>query len=81
MMENTMKCPYCGNELRKGYIQSGRIIFFTEKIHKFSFIPNLSKESEVVLSSNNMTYPNCNALHCLACKKVIIDYSTIKQEI
>ena len=75
------KCPYCGNELQEGLVQSSHYIFFTEQLHKFSFYPNLYKEKEILLRKNNYLYPNCNALICRECKKVIIDYTNVKQEI
>ena len=75
------KCPYCGNELKSGFVQSGKLVFFAPKIHRILAVPNLSKENEVVLTTNNMTYPNCAAYLCSECKKVIIDYTNVKQEI
>lgn len=75
------KCPYCGNELQEGFVQSDRLVFFTPKLHKIFVAPNLSKENEIVLTSSNWFYPNCTAFLCNNCKKVIIDYTNTKQEI
>ena len=35
-----MKCPYCGNEMESGVVQSARTIFFTTKEHKNWFFPD-----------------------------------------
>ena len=70
-----MKCPGCGIEMKSGVVQSARQIFFTTKEHKNWFIPDVAGGDEVMLSSHNWTRPTCKAFHCVACKKVVIDYS------
>lgn len=69
-----MKCPYCGNEMTDGFVQSGHGIFFTTKKHSDWLWPNRSK-GEFFLNSNNWTAPTCVARHCSNCKKVIINYA------
>lgn len=66
-----MKCPFCGREMTAGYIQSGHVIFFTQKRHKVFFTP---QEDEPVLTVKNWTAPTCAAHHCAACRKVIAEY-------
>ena len=39
-----MKCPYCNEEMKKGYIQSARQMFWGEKKHRMSFIPHGAEE-------------------------------------
>ena len=81
MIMKNNKCPYCGNELKIGFLQSSGLAFFTPKLHRIFIAPNLTNEDEVVLTSKNMTYPQCEAFLCSDCKKVIIDYTNVKQEI
>ena len=70
-----MKCPYCGNEMINGFIQSSRGVFFATEEHSAWFLPNTSK-GEFFISSNNWTAPTCVAsYHCSDCKKVVIDYT------
>ena len=68
-----MKCPYCEREMIPGFIQSGREVFFTRKIHRWLFAPD---GDDVTLTRDNMTKPNCVACHCPGCKKVIVDYGS-----
>ena len=68
-----MNCPYCGNEMTSGVVQSAREIFFTTKSHSMWFKPSGSHEFS--LSTHNWTRPTCVAYHCRDCKKVVIDYS------
>lgn len=70
-----MKCPYCGNEMKSGVVQSARQIFFTTKPHKNWFIPDTTGKEEILLTSHNWTRPTCTAYHCAKCKKVVIDCS------
>lgn len=71
-----MKCPCCGNEMTRGTVQSARQIFFTPKAHRNWFIPDITGNEEICLSSHNWTMPTCIAYHCAKCKKVVIDYSS-----
>ena len=70
-----MTCPYCGKEMVKGVVQSGRKIFFTTKEHKNWFLPDIALEDEFTLSSHNWVRPTCIAYHCADCEKVVIDYA------
>lgn len=69
-----MKCPYCGNEMREGFVQSSRAFFFATEYHGILYRPN-PKKGEFWLSSHNFTGPVCAARHCSNCKKVILDYA------
>lgn len=68
-----MKCPYCGNEMKSGVVQSARQIYFTTKEHKNWFVPDTTCDDEVLLSFHNWTRPTCDAQYCPSCRKVIID--------
>ena len=69
-----MNCPYCGNEMVNGVVQSAREIFFTTQPRKgwMFFTPC---GGDVSLSWHNPTRPTCIAYRCISCKKVILDYS------
>ena len=68
-----MNCPYCGNEMTRGWIQSaGRVIFTTTK-KEGGFV--FKNKSDVVLTTNNFIVPVCIAYLCGTCKKVVIDYA------
>ena len=41
-----MKCPVCGNEMEKGYIQTGERMSWVRQKHKVSLFP---KDGEVML--------------------------------
>lgn len=69
-----MKCPCCGNQMTRGYIQSVRNIVFTTQKKKPIFNKDLS--ADIVLNTDNLlTNPTCVAYHCVDCKKVVVDYS------
>ena len=69
-----MNCPYCGNEMVDGVVQSAREIFFTTQPRNgwMTFKPH---GGDVSLSCHNLTRPTCIAYQCIGCKKVILDYS------
>ena len=68
-----MNCPYCGNEMTRGWVQSARRVLFTTRINESGF--DFKAKGDVVLTVNNFVNPNCIAYHCGACKKVVIDYA------
>lgn len=66
-----MKCPYCVQEMTKGYLQSARKIFFTEKRHKFMFEPY---KEDLEITEHNWTAPTAEAWRCSFCGKIIVEY-------
>lgn len=44
-----MKCPVCGNEMEKGYIQTGERMSWVKQKNKVSSYP---KDGEVMLGNN-----------------------------
>lgn len=68
-----MRCPFCGNEMTSGAVQSGRVFFFATEPHNVWLWPNAAK-GDFILSSDNWTIPTCVAYHCPECKKVVLDY-------
>lgn len=76
-----MKCPYCGNEMTKGFIQGRSDFFFTQKPQRFLVAP---QGEDIALSDNRVLYitggPKCEAYCCRDCKRVIVDYRLEKSE-
>ena len=68
-----MDCPYCGNEMTKGWVQSARRVIFTTTKKESAFLIN--HKTDVVLTANNFVAPSCIAYHCSTCKKIVIDYA------
>ena len=59
-----MKCPYCGDEMIRGYLMSSRDITFA--------VDNLTKVFRIKKSDG---IPHCEAYRCSSCKKILIDYA------
>ena len=68
-----MKCPCCGSEMIKGWVQSTRRVLFTTIKSEGGL--DIKDKSDVVLTSNNFFNPTAIAYHCACCKKVVIDYA------
>lgn len=66
-----MKCPYCNEEMKKGYIQSARPIFWAEEKHKMFFKPE--GDAEFSLSKGILNGSAGEAYCCQKCKKIIIE--------
>ena len=67
-----MTCPYCGKEMRKGFLQAARCVFWGEKKHKLSFLPS-REDVEVAQGTVNGAF--AEAYFCDSCGKVIVDIS------
>jgi hypothetical protein len=67
-----MNCPYCGAEMEKGYLQSGRRTAWVKKPHRVSLLP---KQGEILLENNIFRDNVFIAGICKACKKIVVDYS------
>lgn len=74
MTDRMKKCPYCGNDMEQGVIQSPQEISWKRKasiIGRAQF-----HEGSVVLSELNIFKGSkVRAFLCRHCKKVMIDYS------
>ena len=62
-----MKCPYCGEEMKKGFLMSSRDITFA--------IFRIKKHGDLELSKGSGGIPHCEAYQCSSCKKIMIDYA------
>ena len=66
-----MLCPYCGEEMGKGLVQSARTIFWSRKKKKLFFIPNESEGDVVIAGGANGSIKE--AYLCKTCNKVTVD--------
>ena len=66
-----MKCPLCGIEMEKGFVQAGERISWVRQKHKISLRP---KEGEVLLGNNVFSSLAFEAHICKSCKKIVLDY-------
>ncbi len=68
-----MECPYCKNEMRKGFVQSAREIFFSERerVLFYRSHPKLEKDIRIANLWNEYAAPAhyCDACQCLIVKK------------
>ena len=70
-----MICPYCSNEMRKGYIQCRDGVSWTPKNQWVSALSSFAKDA-VALGTDDKLMPNGTAIayNCENCKRVIIPY-------
>lgn len=65
-----MKCPYCGEEMERGSIQSnGSTLIFSTREHPFC---KLAGKDDVQLARG--LDAEAEAHRCQSCKKILIDY-------
>lgn len=68
-----MQCPYCNEEMKKGYIQSPRHkIFWGEE--KCSGILTTPADNDITLSRGILSEPAVESYCCKKCKKIIIEF-------
>lgn len=67
-----MKCPFCNEDMEKGFIQSGNFILWTDNPHKISLLPRGEKEFLVV--KNYLGGGTIGGYCCRTCKRFILEY-------
>jgi hypothetical protein len=67
---SAMKCPYCNQEMVKGYVQSARPVFWSPEKKKLFFKPSLQVDFYVSKGFWNGCFGESQ--YCQYCKKVII---------
>jgi len=67
-----MKCPYCGEEMKKGFIQSQRGIIWSQDKKKLSFNPSKNK-GDVAITSFGLFGTSTDSYLCNSCKKIVIN--------
>lgn len=65
-----MNCPYCNSEMEKGFIQSGRPVFWAVKKRRIFFLP----DNDLEVTSGFWNGCFATAFLCRNCKKIILDY-------
>lgn len=68
-----MKCPCCGEEMEKGYMQGASGMTWTQDLHNLMLA--FPKENEVMFTSGGNAHCCCTAYICKECQKIIMDYS------
>lgn len=68
-----MVCPYCQNEMTKGYIQCRDGVFWVSKQSLVAALSGLKKGAVKLSNSPDAPSSVSVAYLCRSCKKVIID--------
>ena len=66
-----MLCPYCGEEMDKGFVQSARPIFWSVEKKKMFYLPSETKGDISIAKGGNGCVKE--SYLCRKCKKIIID--------
>ena len=69
-----MDCPYCNNEMVKGYLHGGAQIYFSRKARLFKNIPHKGD----VYVRNGLEH--VGVYKCKICKKLIFDCNERNKE-
>jgi len=67
-----MKCPYCGNEMEIGVVQSAREFFWSYKKNKMFYVANESN-GDIQIAKWGLTGCAKEAQLCKSCRKIIMD--------
>lgn len=70
-----MLCPYCGKEMKTGFLQAASNILFSEKKHILHMRP--SNEQDILLARQSMYPAAVTAHYCEDCHKFIIENDDI----
>ena len=65
-----MKCPYCGEEMIRGYLMSSRDITFA--VDNLTKVFRIKKSDDLELSKGSGGIPHCEAYRCSSCKKIFV---------
>ena len=64
-------CPYCGNPMKEGFVQSSRQIYFNRGKRRVFASGDL--KSRCISDLGLFKAPGTKAYYCEGCKKIIID--------
>ena len=67
-----MQCPTCQREMEAGFVQSKSEIIYSAR-EKLLAIP-IRKKGDIRLTTNPIAPATCQAWHCGACRRIILDY-------
>ena len=69
------KCPYCNNDMEKGFIQSRDNLYWSKKIRKVAAIGPLGEAIPLTTRDGSLFKGEAiEAYNCPKCKKIIIAY-------
>lgn len=69
------KCPFCNNDMTKGYIQSRDPLYWSEKIRKIAAIPPINNSILLAIPDETVFKgTSIEAYNCSKCKKIVISY-------
>lgn len=66
-----MKCPYCGNEMEKGLLQSYRWIYFGKEKHKTLAVPKDGEDRIVAVDRWPASCAWTESFYCENCETLI----------
>ena len=69
--ETNNECPYCGNPMKRGFVQSSHQIYFNEGKRRFFASGDL--RSRNISRFDIIKAPSVKAAYCANCKKIILD--------
>lgn len=72
-----MQCPFCKDEMEKGFLQGGTMMVWVKKKHYISMLP---KDGEVLLGRDHFTGVVLPSWICKKCRRVITEYEDVKNE-
>lgn len=67
-----MKCPDCGKDMEKGYLQGGLFLWSTKK-HPVMLQPSRHERYACYLKPATTTPHALNSWYCYECKKMMVD--------
>lgn len=73
-MENIgIKCPVCGMEMEKGFLQVQGVMSWVKQKHSLTLMPE--KGEVFIFKRKAPTFMDLNAFICKSCKNILVDYS------
>ena len=69
-----MKCPFCGEEMTPGVIQSRDGVYWSREAGAVAALAGLKKDA-ITLADSGFGGAAAEAFNCPRCKKIILDYS------
>lgn len=73
-----MKCPYCGEEMKHGYLHTGMTLW-SEKRHKLTLTPEENECFALQLGRPMVSPHQIESDYCPECQRIIIDSSLYKK--
>ena len=72
-----MKCPFCGEEMTPGVIQSRDGVYWSREAGPMAALSWLNKDAITLADSGSSVFGGAaaEAFNCPRCKKIILDYS------